>query len=250
MIDAIKAGEISGLQALIDRGEDLDRQDKNGKTPLHIAVIYDKPEAVNMLVKFQAELNIKDENGFTPLHFATQLNRSEIARTLINAGARINTVTCKLDTPLSFATWHGDRELINLLLSKLARLDVQDFKDDTPLIIAAKRGYNDVVSLYIDNLAPANKRDAKKNNCLHYLLIQKKIDIEVVNKVYRAGCDFFAKNEDGITPFDLLEKYVKKQGLRASKKLLNYFSWRKLQKIKRDAKAAERIAKLKKICKK
>ncbi|KAH8690562.1 ankyrin repeat-containing domain protein, partial [Talaromyces proteolyticus] len=49
---------------------DLDAQDEQFETPLHLAVRSGHQMAVKFLLEFGANVNAKDKKGFTPLHLA------------------------------------------------------------------------------------------------------------------------------------------------------------------------------------
>lgn len=59
-------------------------------SPLSIAVIYNRPIMVELLLKHRARIDRKDESGRTALHYAIQRRRDEIAILLIKSGANIN----------------------------------------------------------------------------------------------------------------------------------------------------------------
>ena len=57
------------LKAMLKKGAKVNVQDSTGDTPLHFAVMVNKPESVHLLLKAGADPNIKDKEGRTPDHW-------------------------------------------------------------------------------------------------------------------------------------------------------------------------------------
>ena len=81
--------EISILEEIaklaIKYGADLNKQNKNGDTPLHVAVEYGNKAIVLILIEAKANLKIRNNNGYTPLEYAKQALYMSIAQTLYDA---------------------------------------------------------------------------------------------------------------------------------------------------------------------
>ena len=60
----------SGCDHAIDRGSNINAADYDENTPLHIAVIKNNIEIVEILLDNGANSNAVNDNGSTPLHFA------------------------------------------------------------------------------------------------------------------------------------------------------------------------------------
>ena len=101
--DATKDGDLTGVQAQLDAGADVNGKDENGWTPLHFAARYGHEEIVELLISEGADVNAKDENSWTPLHFAARHGHKEIVELLIAKGADVNAKDNFEDTPLDFA---------------------------------------------------------------------------------------------------------------------------------------------------
>ena len=57
---------------LVQNSRSPDRQTKEGNTPLHYCVIYDKPECMRLLLRVGANPSIENNNGKTPLDIARE----------------------------------------------------------------------------------------------------------------------------------------------------------------------------------
>lgn len=72
---------------LLNYGADPNIQDRDGKTPLHVAVKNDDYGSVFYLLRHEANLNTQDAQGWTPLHIAVIQNYYELAKYLLEKGA-------------------------------------------------------------------------------------------------------------------------------------------------------------------
>ncbi|WP_342273918.1 ankyrin repeat domain-containing protein [Spiroplasma endosymbiont of Phycita roborella] len=66
---------------------EVDKKNKNGQTPLHLAVRYKNKDIVKFLLENNANLNIKDNWDDTPLFDAQNVNNVEIFKLLVKKGA-------------------------------------------------------------------------------------------------------------------------------------------------------------------
>jgi ankyrin repeat protein len=77
--EAIFESNLEVIQLLLDNGFDVNAQvPSNGYTPLHYAVWLNKPEAVKLLLSYNADKSIKDKKGFTPLEKATKEGKRDL----------------------------------------------------------------------------------------------------------------------------------------------------------------------------
>ena len=85
--EAVRRGDLDQVKSCLDRGEDIEKSDRHGKTALHIAVMVEKPEVVRYLLERGANVNCQDDEGRTPLHIAAILKNTGLVNLLIGQGA-------------------------------------------------------------------------------------------------------------------------------------------------------------------
>ena len=75
------------IDYLIEKGADLNAQDKSGMTPLHHTAIRGNQDALKALLKSPGiVMEPTDAQGSTPLHLAATYNQPEVAKTLLTTG--------------------------------------------------------------------------------------------------------------------------------------------------------------------
>ena len=75
------------MRALIEKGADVNTENNNGETPLHVSATNGHLEVVRALLEKGADVNAKEDNGWTPLHYCAREGHLEVARFLIKAGS-------------------------------------------------------------------------------------------------------------------------------------------------------------------
>ncbi len=89
------------IMLLIEKGAELDLQDSNGNTALHLSVYYNNPDATEILVNARANQQIINNNGYTPLELAIERSNQKIISILGGGPIKIETAEHKgyLDIP-------------------------------------------------------------------------------------------------------------------------------------------------------
>ncbi len=146
--DLVNREDAAQIKRLLQKDPALvnDRTDA-GKTPLHYAVTYAKPEFIDLFVANGADINAPDNTGLTPLHAAAMLGREEEAARLLSHGAKIEARDLFGDTPFHIAALFGQCGMMRLLAN--AGADVNAANDDavTPLDAAMKSRRKEAVEM-------------------------------------------------------------------------------------------------------
>lgn len=78
------------LHALIEMGCDINAQNFDKRTALHIMVARNRLECIVTLLAYEAEIDIIDKDGNTPLHIAVEKKFVPIVQCLVVFGCDIN----------------------------------------------------------------------------------------------------------------------------------------------------------------
>ena len=75
------------IKILIQAGGDINSQNEDGFTPLHVASMKGLVKAINSLIQAGADVNCQNRIGSTALHVASRYHRVEVIWALLAAGA-------------------------------------------------------------------------------------------------------------------------------------------------------------------
>jgi ankyrin repeat protein len=88
LIDTAKKGDTAKVNALLNKGADVNAKDKDGKTALMAASEKGHTEIVKTLIDNGANVNAKSKIGSTALMLASLGGHTEIVQLLKKAGAK------------------------------------------------------------------------------------------------------------------------------------------------------------------
>ncbi|RDD44621.1 Nuclear factor NF-kappa-B p100 subunit [Trichoplax sp. H2] len=190
-------------------------KDKNGNTPLHIAIInHNEDLAIRFIqcMKKQPNLfNIRNNIYQTSLHLAANMGKSKIALQLVCAGACVYLCDRNGDTPLHIACRRGDLECVRVLLQRtkseqgriiLSYPEYEEYNHggNTPLHLAIKSGSAAIIKLFRDEYGFRLNIKEKNfgNSPLHLAVMCDSKPI--AQQLIKAGADVNIKNCRGNTP--------------------------------------------------
>ena len=224
------------IEFLISHGAEVNRQDKDGATPLIYAAVNKNPEVIKVLLKNGADMNLRSANGNTVLIVAAQNNKNpDIISTLVKAGAKVNETGVKGQTPLMFAaTFNSETSVLKRLLQLGAKINMKDddgisavkfalhnhqYENASALLKAGakieiqdillssdEKIYNNVeyIKLALKNGEKVNKPMAteERDTPLIWTVCNGHFSNKVVETLLQNGADAYAKDANGYTVFD------------------------------------------------
>ncbi|QLH36355.1 MAG: ankyrin repeat domain-containing protein [Parachlamydiaceae bacterium] len=129
---------------------DIDAQDLNKRTALHLAANVDNSQAIKFLLKKHANANIQDKNGKIPLHIAILKGVDLSIIALLIQVSDINTQDSKGKTPLFLAAELGNFDAVKLLLEKGADANILSTEGWHPLDAAHFYKHSKIAELLKD----------------------------------------------------------------------------------------------------
>ena len=191
-------GSTEILEAVVNSSNALS-QDSEGNTPLHIALLNDATLAkVQYIISLTSDVDIRNRDGNSPLFIAVLKNRQKVGEILLAKGADIFATNKNNNSPLRLALRYGGSvqdwlitsktitekdgsgnsvlhyaaeweydNAVTFLLSKGADVSVRNANGETPLFSAAKTNNPQIIQLLIDGGADVHARDNLGSTPMH-----------------------------------------------------------------------------------
>lgn len=154
LLKAIKLGFIERVKSLLWQGAEVNIKDKNGDTPLILAI--------------ESEPIVAQAGDYN-MRRACYDGKIEMVKLLVKEGANIETKSKYGNTPLICAAHHGETEVVRFLLEQGADIKAVGRHGNTALLSAAHAHHTDTVDLLISYGADVYVRN-NFNQTMHDLL--------------------------------------------------------------------------------
>ena len=179
--DASMEGNLRVVQRLLKNGEDANKRNQIGDTPLHRASVNGHIEVVKLLLNREADINLVDRYRQTPLKIASQEGHIEVVQLLLNREAAVDQADINGRTPLRSASEHCHIGVVRALLNRQADVNLTDINGKTPMHVA------------LDVSRPSRENPYHRRQCA----------IKVVKLLLDNQADVNASSPNGITPIYL-----------------------------------------------
>ncbi|XP_015924398.2 alpha-latrotoxin-Lh1a-like [Parasteatoda tepidariorum] len=195
----------SGMRAatiLLREGADTNAMFENGRRALHAAAKWGNTEiALSLLLgKPYSEKNARDKNGFTPMHVAVEAGQEEFMNLLIRHRSTIGIQSYpQLLTPLHLAARNGFVKTLETLLTNTVDLNVKDMSGFTPLHNAVVGGEQVVNMIVNTRKASINAQSNTKLTPFHLAVINN--DMKVAQSLINSKeVNINAGDDNNMTP--------------------------------------------------
>lgn len=163
-------GAIEALRALLDYGANVKVRDEGRQMPIHKAAMMGRPAALDLLLQRDPNaVNAEANDGWTCLHLAAHHGHSGAVEMLLRYGADVSLSDAERMQPLHRAATSGSVETCQVLLRSGADIAATDFSRWTPLHHACEAGVAMVVRALLQNEPPAplDALDGRRRTALH-----------------------------------------------------------------------------------
>ncbi len=192
LLTAAAKGYSSEIVRLVEKGADINVETVEGVTPLILAVVNQKPEAVRTLLSGKPELDTKTLRSETALLIAVKDRNFEISEMLIRAGADMDLSDNHRATPLHYASLYGYYDMVDLLLYYDASVDKRTEEGSTPLMISVRAGYPDIADLLAQKGANIDLSD--NEGFTPFLMAAYYGDTLIMDMLHHYDADMYAIN--------------------------------------------------------
>lgn len=194
---AARNGDLAEVNALLEKGVDINEQTSSGSTALMIAAFMGHLDVVKALVNKGADINIKDSSDGTALYRALLWDHSDIFQFLLEKGARD-------DKALFLAVMQGSTSPVNAMLKNVIDVNGPRFgKGITLLMAAAQMGHKDIVESLLDKGADVNIQDEDGRTALMDAVGTR--NIAIIQLLMAHGADENIRDKKGQSAITLVD---------------------------------------------
>ena len=159
LLDAVRAGDIEGVRALLAQGADPNAPASDGSTALLWAAHREDLTTAELLLRAGARAGDANRYGATALLEAATSGHAPMLALLLDAGADANAAMPEGETPLMRAARAGRTDAVTLLLSHGAVVDAREtWRGQTALMWATVEGNTEAVGALLAGGADVHAR--------------------------------------------------------------------------------------------
>lgn len=202
-------GAMDEIREVLERSnpewDAADSVDSDGHTLLHIAVLQSRPDIVQLLMEFEADIELQNRSGSTAIESAAAAGETLIVELLLAHKASTERSSCSNWGPIHLAVAGGHLDVLKLLLKK-ANIDALTKDGNSALHIAVEERKKDCVRLLLSSGANPDVGDSNNRDTpLHIAAVLG--DEHMVKLLLQKGANKEIRNKLGKTAYDVAAGY-------------------------------------------
>ncbi|KAL3059744.1 hypothetical protein OYC64_014360 [Pagothenia borchgrevinki] len=181
------------------------RQDEDGDTALHIAVVHEEMAIVCKLIKLlqlaRRGLDVYNNLRQTPLHLAVITQQANMVDALVREGADPSALDRNGQTALHLCCEYDQHDCLSVVLSHPSSstcLELRNYEGLSPLHLAVLRGHTQLAKMLLDAGADINAMDNKSGQSPLMHAVESN-NADMVHFLIESGCDVNSQSYSGNT---------------------------------------------------
>ncbi|MCJ1245363.1 hypothetical protein MMC30_002567 [Trapelia coarctata] len=182
LYQAAEFGHVDVAELLLQLGANINTSNSHGETVLHAAARAESRKCFSLFLAGGADPRARDKDGITPIHLAvkgTNVHLLELLLPIHNEGPSLMTRTvCQNRTPVLLAAASGQLPSLKFLLENFSGADIFDKDHDniSCLHLAAEGGTSEMVEFALQNGLSITDMSNDGKTILHYV-VDSQIDM-------------------------------------------------------------------------
>ncbi|XP_066129811.1 ankyrin repeat and death domain-containing protein 1A [Saccopteryx bilineata] len=136
------------VRLLLDAGSSVNALNQKKQSCLHYAAVGGSEDVARALIHSGGCTNVAD-HGASPMHLAVRYNFPTLVQLLIDAGSDLDATDNRQQTPLHLAAEHAWQDIAEMLLVAGVNLNLRDKQGKTALAVAARSNHINLVDMII-----------------------------------------------------------------------------------------------------
>jgi len=154
---AVEEGWPASVKWLLAHGANPNVVDKFHEFPLSTAIMCGYPWAIDLLVKYKANIHQRDRSGYSLMHYAAKY--PDMLPSIAKLGLSVNDASPVYKiTPLMLAAWTGQTDSVTWLLNHGANLKAKDYQGLTAQSYSRRSNTLNTDRFFLEAVAAARKK--------------------------------------------------------------------------------------------
>lgn len=153
---AVGSANVDIVTALLAHGADIESKNNWGRTPLLQAIISNRRQSFDILLRADANVNALDARSMSPLHWAAKTGHVDMIEILLARGASRDDYDTDGNQPIHQAAWVGQSLVIESLLAERKSLEVRTRAGESLLHIACINSNLELATYLLQNAVEVN----------------------------------------------------------------------------------------------